>query len=215
MSGPQWDVIGIGESSIDEVFRLPGVLGPNVKLPVPSKQIRYGGQVATTRATCASFGLRAALLVRTVHQALDYQRALAVDGRLKTHVAGFDNRGLPTDRGSERIPPEVELVIVHGELPATQDARWAVLYVDRALTAPERLRAVGMINAPHPDKRTAMLVDFHTDDRPAAAPPEWLPLPVQDNHPALGIQRQRLHSLLPADAAEDFHAYLAQFSNGC
>ena len=63
-----------------------------------------------------------------------------------------------------------------------------------------------MINAPHPDKRTAMLVDFHTGDSPAAAPPEWLPLPVQDNHPALGIQRQRLHSLLPADAAEDFHA---------
>lgn len=86
------------------------------------------------------------------------------------------------------------------------DARWAVLYVDRALTAPERLRTVGMINAPHPDKRTAMLVDFHTGESPAAAPPEWLPLPVQDNHPALGIQRQRLHSLLPADAAEDFHA---------
>ena len=41
---------------------MPGVLGPNVKLPVSSKQIRYGGQVATTLATCASFGLRAALL---------------------------------------------------------------------------------------------------------------------------------------------------------
>jgi len=41
---------------------VPGVLGPNVKLPVSSKQIRYGGQVATTLATCASFGLRAALL---------------------------------------------------------------------------------------------------------------------------------------------------------
>jgi sugar/nucleoside kinase (ribokinase family) len=58
----QWDVIGIGESSVDEVFRVPGVLGPNVKLPVSSKQIRYGGQVATTLATCASFGLRSALL---------------------------------------------------------------------------------------------------------------------------------------------------------
>jgi sulfofructose kinase len=58
----QWDVIGIGESSIDEVVRLPGVLGPNVKLPILSKRIRYGGQVATTLATCASFGLRAALL---------------------------------------------------------------------------------------------------------------------------------------------------------
>jgi sulfofructose kinase len=65
VTAPQWDVIGIGESSIDEVVRLPGVLGPNVKLPVPSKQIRYGGQVATTLATCASFGLRAALLGTT------------------------------------------------------------------------------------------------------------------------------------------------------
>ncbi|WP_093532717.1 type I restriction endonuclease [Stenotrophomonas rhizophila] len=185
-------------------------VGPKPEGDSPSRRV---AQVATAISQhfhdlvrLAERGLRATLLVRTVHQALDYQRALAVDGRLKTHVAGFDNRGLPMDRGSERIPPEVELVIVHGELPATQDARWAVLYVDRALTAPERLRAVGMINAPHPDKRTAMLVDFHTDDRLAAAPSEWLPLPVQDNHPALGIQRQRLHSLLPADGAEDFHA---------
>ena len=62
MPAIHWDVIGIGESSIDEVVRLPGVLGPNVKLPIASKQIRYGGQVATTLATCASFGLRVALL---------------------------------------------------------------------------------------------------------------------------------------------------------
>ena len=62
MQPPHWDVIGIGESSIDEVVRLPGVLAPNVKLPIRSRQIRYGGQVATTLATCASFGLRAALL---------------------------------------------------------------------------------------------------------------------------------------------------------
>jgi sugar/nucleoside kinase (ribokinase family) len=62
VSAPQWDVIGIGESSIDEVFRLPGVLAPNTKLPVSSRQIRYGGQVATTLATCASFGLRVAFL---------------------------------------------------------------------------------------------------------------------------------------------------------
>ena len=54
MPASQWDVIGIGESSIDEVFRLPGVLGPNVKLPLSPKQIRYGGQVATTLAIKAS-----------------------------------------------------------------------------------------------------------------------------------------------------------------
>jgi sugar/nucleoside kinase (ribokinase family) len=62
VTAPQFDVLGIGESSIDEVFRLPGLLGANVKLPVSSRHIRYGGQVATTLATCASLGLRAALL---------------------------------------------------------------------------------------------------------------------------------------------------------
>jgi sugar/nucleoside kinase (ribokinase family) len=44
------------------VYRLPGAPGPNVKLRISSKQIRYGGQVATTLATCASLGLRAAFL---------------------------------------------------------------------------------------------------------------------------------------------------------
>jgi sugar/nucleoside kinase (ribokinase family) len=55
-----WDVVGIGESSVDEVYRLPSAPGPNLKLPVSSREIRYGGQVATTLAACASFGLRAA-----------------------------------------------------------------------------------------------------------------------------------------------------------
>jgi sugar/nucleoside kinase (ribokinase family) len=62
MSASTCDVVGIGESSVDEVYRLPGAPGPNVKLPVSSRQIRYGGQVATTLATCAALGLRAALV---------------------------------------------------------------------------------------------------------------------------------------------------------
>lgn len=62
MAAPKWDVIGIGESSIDEVYRVAGPLGPNVKIALPARQIRYGGQVATTLATCAAFGLRTALV---------------------------------------------------------------------------------------------------------------------------------------------------------
>ena len=77
MSASQWDVIGIGESSIDEVIRLPGVLGPNVKLPVPSKQIRYGGQVATTLATIGAivgeyFGAPRASLGQYIAQHASY-----------------------------------------------------------------------------------------------------------------------------------------------
>jgi sulfofructose kinase len=60
--GSKWDVVGLGESSIDEVYRLPGAPGANAKLPVMSRHVRYGGQVATALAACASFGLRAALL---------------------------------------------------------------------------------------------------------------------------------------------------------
>jgi sulfofructose kinase len=62
VTAPRWDVLGIGESSVDEVYRVPGALGPNVKLPVSSRHIRFGGQVATTLATVSSFGLRAAFL---------------------------------------------------------------------------------------------------------------------------------------------------------
>jgi sugar/nucleoside kinase (ribokinase family) len=62
MSAPVWDVVGIGESSVDEVYRLPTAPGPDVKVPVSSRQIRYGGRVATTLATCAAFGLRTAFV---------------------------------------------------------------------------------------------------------------------------------------------------------
>jgi sugar/nucleoside kinase (ribokinase family) len=62
VAAPLWDVVGIGESSVDEVCRLPDAPGPNAKLPIISRQIRYGGQVATTLATCAALGLRAAFL---------------------------------------------------------------------------------------------------------------------------------------------------------
>lgn len=81
MTAPKWDVIGIGESSVDEVYRLPGAVGPNVKLPLPSKQIRYGGQVATTLATCASFGLRAAFLGTAGDDDHAYQLCRALEDR--------------------------------------------------------------------------------------------------------------------------------------
>jgi sulfofructose kinase len=57
-----WDVLGIGENSIDHVYRLPAYPLPNTatsKLPITSHRVLPGGQVATTLATCAALGLRA------------------------------------------------------------------------------------------------------------------------------------------------------------
>jgi sugar/nucleoside kinase (ribokinase family) len=55
-----FDVVGIGENSVDVVYRVPGAPAPNAKLPVSSSRVSCGGQVATTLVTCAAFGLRAA-----------------------------------------------------------------------------------------------------------------------------------------------------------
>ena len=59
MHEPAWDVIGIGENSVDFVYRLPMLPGPNSKIPITGRRISPGGQVATTLCACASFGLRA------------------------------------------------------------------------------------------------------------------------------------------------------------
>jgi len=53
-----WDVVGIGENSVDYVYRLPAAPEPNAKLPISSHRLLLGGQVATALATCAALGLR-------------------------------------------------------------------------------------------------------------------------------------------------------------
>jgi sugar/nucleoside kinase (ribokinase family) len=58
MAASTWDVVGLGENSVDYVYRLPTAPEPNAKLPISSHRLLLGGQVATTLTTCASFGLR-------------------------------------------------------------------------------------------------------------------------------------------------------------
>jgi sugar/nucleoside kinase (ribokinase family) len=55
-----FDVVGIGENSVDFVYRLPGPPSPNAKLPVSALRVSCGGQVATTLSACAALGLRVA-----------------------------------------------------------------------------------------------------------------------------------------------------------
>jgi sugar/nucleoside kinase (ribokinase family) len=47
---PRWDVVGVGENSVDVVYRMPGA----------TRRVSPGGQVATTLSTCAALGLRSA-----------------------------------------------------------------------------------------------------------------------------------------------------------
>jgi sulfofructose kinase len=55
---PRWDVVGVGESSVDHVYHLPAPPEANVKMEVLARDTRYGGQVATALCTCAALGLQ-------------------------------------------------------------------------------------------------------------------------------------------------------------
>ena len=52
------DVVGIGENSVDQVFRLAAPLVPHGKVRIAAGRTLPGGQVATTLCTCAALGLR-------------------------------------------------------------------------------------------------------------------------------------------------------------
>ena len=61
----EYDVIGLGENSIDYVYRLPGYPQPGAatsKMRIVSHAVSPGGQVATTLCTCAAFGLTTSYL---------------------------------------------------------------------------------------------------------------------------------------------------------
>ena len=60
-----FDVLGIGENSLDEVYRLPSFPQPGTataKMQTRDRARLPGGQVATAMAACAALGLRAAYL---------------------------------------------------------------------------------------------------------------------------------------------------------
>jgi sugar/nucleoside kinase (ribokinase family) len=62
MTGGTWDVLGIGENSVDDTLRLAARLGHgrSGKVEVLNRSTTVGGQVATTLAACAAFGLKTA-----------------------------------------------------------------------------------------------------------------------------------------------------------
>ena len=82
------DVVGLGENSVDVVYRLAGWPQPGgalSKLPVRGRSVTAGGQVVTTLATCAALGLRAR-----------YVGAIGGDGSGAIVREGLTSRGIDT-----------------------------------------------------------------------------------------------------------------------
>jgi len=64
MSEIWWDVVGLGENSVDHLLRLPEIpsLANATKLEIRSSTHEPGGQVVTTLCTCIAMGLRASYI---------------------------------------------------------------------------------------------------------------------------------------------------------
>src|SRR5262249_49487942 len=58
-AGRSFDVVGIGATSVDFVYLVPGAFAP--KQQIKRHFVSCGGQVATALPTCARMGLRAKL----------------------------------------------------------------------------------------------------------------------------------------------------------
>lgn len=174
-----FDVVGIGENSVDVVCRLPAAVGPNIKLPILARQILLGGQVATTLATCASLGLRTTYVgafgddPAGAHLRETLQQR-GIDTRSSVTRAGVRNRSaiiLVDERTGDRTilwDRDRELDLHTDEIPLADIASARVLHVDAvdheaATTAARAARDAGVAITCDIDDvsdRTATLLDL-------------------------------------------------------
>jgi sulfofructose kinase len=111
-----WDVIGIGENSVDYVYRLPTYPepnGPNAKMRISTHSISCGGQIATTLCTCASLGLRA-----------KYLGATGTDDNGRRIRAELTGRGVDMSDAVIRDVPNRFAVILVGEGAGERIVLW-------------------------------------------------------------------------------------------
>src|SRR5918999_3734780 len=111
-----WDVIGIGENSVDYVYRLPTYPepnGPNAKMRITAHSISCGGQIATTLCTCASLGLRA-----------KYLGATGTDDNGRRIRAELTLRGIDMSDAVIRDVPNRFAVILVGEKGGERIVLW-------------------------------------------------------------------------------------------
>jgi sulfofructose kinase len=154
------DVVGIGENSVDLVYRVPHLPGSGEKVRVGSCRRLLGGQVATTLATCAALGLRTR-----------YVGAFGNDDHGRLIRSELEQRGIDTTHATVRYAPNRHAVILvdeqtgerivvwqrdallqisPGDLPDDVLAGSRVVHLDNvdedaAIAAAERARAAGLV----------------------------------------------------------------------
>ena len=116
MPSPRADVVGIGASSVDLVFRVPVYPTPHgdlSKVPILSHRVSCGGQTATTLCTCASLGLTSL-----------YVGTMGSDQHARLMRETLDGRGVDTRHALVRDGAHPYAVIVIAEDSGERVVLW-------------------------------------------------------------------------------------------
>ncbi len=143
MTGTEWDVLGVGENSVDDMLYLASSLtdarAASSKVQVLRRARWPGGQVATTLSTCAAFGLR------TAYAGVfgDDENGRFIRQEMERH--GIDTscavvRPVPNRSATILVPENGERVVLWqrdpaltlrpGQIPTSLLARTRVVHVD-------------------------------------------------------------------------------------
>jgi len=110
------DVVGIGENSIDYVYRLPSLPTSTTsasKIQIAGHRVLPGGQVATTLATCATLGLATA-----------YAGGIGDDENGRRIRQELESRGVDTSAAIVRSAPNRYAVILVDESNGERIVLW-------------------------------------------------------------------------------------------
>jgi sugar/nucleoside kinase (ribokinase family) len=139
--GEHFDVIGIGENSVDRVYRVPTTPGADSKQRISSHRVSAGGQVATTLCTCAALGL-----------SVRYVGAFGNDEHGRIIREALSSRGVDLSLTSVRPAPNRYAVILVDEGTGQRTVLWD-RHAQLALTADDIPRnAIARARVVHVDE---------------------------------------------------------------
>ena len=106
-------MIGVGENSVDLVYRVPQPAGAGQKVRATACRRLLGGQVATTLCTCAAFGLRTR-----------YIGTFGTDDHGKLIRSELEQRGVDTSHAHVRYAPNRHAVILVDDRTGDRTVVW-------------------------------------------------------------------------------------------
>src|SRR6185503_8789486 len=107
------DVVGIGENSVDLVYRVPRLSGAGDKVRAAGCRRLLGGQVATTLSTCAALGLRTR-----------YVGTFGTDDHGRLIRSELEQRGVDTSYAHVRYAPNRHAVILVDDRTGQRTIVW-------------------------------------------------------------------------------------------